>query len=190
MAETARLEIGDQSEFAMTLSSFAKLSTSGALLVAMLPTSGFAAEVCVECSEPAAQYRCIVPDHELATLRLPSKAIHFVCMTELAKQGSHRFCRVSQRPLGGLCAGQERTVSLDGRDDAGTGEAALPGPEETAEMTQKAPPATLADLAKQTAKSSGQGLEKAGTAIKNGASEIGDRVGSAVDCVVSLFKRC
>jgi hypothetical protein len=148
-----------------------------------------AGQICVDCAEPAATYRCLFADDELAALKLPQTAAQVVCMTELAKQGGHRFCRVSQSQTAGICSGQDRIVGLNAR---GTGIATTTPPADAgaAPADIKPPPATLSDLAKETAKSSGDGLKAAGNAIKSGAEKVGDGVGHAVDCVISLFKRC
>jgi hypothetical protein len=164
-----------------------RLLTVGLIAAAATIPAGTvsAAEVCVECAEPAATYRCVVADEELATLRGAAKALQVVCMTELSKAGGHRFCRVRQGTFGGVCAGDERRISLAGRD--GTVDV-----EVTSEPQgdRKGPPQTLADMAKEGVKSSGDTLKNAGSAIKDGAEQIGSTVGTAVDCVVSLFKRC
>jgi hypothetical protein len=161
------------------------LSSVGASLAVAAPS--WAGQICVDCAEPAAIYNCTFKDEDLAALKLPQTAAQVVCMTELAKQGGHRFCRVSQGQMGGLCSGQERQISLSGRGVNVT----APVPEGSPDGVQpKAPPATLADLAKETAKSSNDSLKKAGDAIKSGAEKVGDGVGQAVDCVFSLFKRC
>jgi hypothetical protein len=159
-----------------------------AAVVLAVPVAAEAADICVECSEPAANYRCAFSEDDVAQLGLPARAAQVVCMTELARSGGHRFCRVVQAPLGGICSGQPRIVRLS----RGHFETNRPPPDGNAQgpEPEKAPPATLADLAKDTAKSSGQSLKNAGTAIKDGAATIGHSVGSAFDCVASLFKRC
>jgi len=148
-------------------------------------TPARAAEVCVECAEPAATYRCVVADDEFAALRGSGKALQVICMTELSKAGGHRFCRVRQGTLGGVCGGDERRISLSGRDGSVDVEVTS-----DPEGDRKGPPQTLADMAKEGVKSSGNTLKNAGSAIKDGAEQIGSTVGTAVDCVVSLFKRC
>lgn len=164
---------------------FAVYPMAAFLGAAATVSSAYAAEVCVECAEPAATYRCVVGDDEFAILRNSAKALQVVCMTELSKTGGHRFCRVRQGNFGGLCAGDERRISLSGRE--GTVEAEVAS---EPQGEQKGPPQTLADMAKEGVKSSGNTLKNAGSAIKDGAEQIGSTFGTAVDCVVSFFKRC
>ncbi|MFZ4807600.1 MAG: hypothetical protein ACOYLQ_10115 [Hyphomicrobiaceae bacterium] len=169
----------------------AKLAVAGGLAClwgatfAMAPA--VAAGICVECSEPAATYRCVIVQKDTSgASHALAKAANFICMTELAKAGGHGFCRVTQGSVGGLCNGPERVVTIG---DQGI---KRPDPSLQAEPAdgKKAPPATLADLAKETVQSSGAGVQKAGDAIKKGAEQIGGTVGNAWDCMISLFKRC
>ena len=163
-------------------------------LAALFATTAsvMAAEVCVECAEPAATYRCVVAIPGAAPIpSLSSKAAQVVCMTELAKAGGHRFCRVTQGAIGGLCNGPERVVALsqpsgtaDGDAKQASEDAARVDPE------RKQPPQTLADLAKETARTSTDELKKAGQAIKDGADTIGTKIGNAITCVATLFKAC
>jgi hypothetical protein len=57
-----------------------------------------------------------------------------------------------------------------------------------------APPATVKELAEQTAKSSKNGLSNAANAVGEAARQTGDAVGQAAKkswyCVSSLFKDC
>lgn len=162
--------------------STAIVTALSALAVQLLSAAGVVAgEYCVECSEPAATYRCVFAEDELVAGKLPGRAMQVVCMTELAKAGGHGFCRVTAGKFG-MCNGVERVVGVAPRDDGG--EKAAPAP------AASQPPATLADLAKQTAQSSGDQLKDAGSAIKSGAKKIGSTVGDAFDCVFSLFQRC
>jgi len=160
---------------------------AGLFLAAFGVGTAVAGDICVECSEPAATYRCVVVQKDVGgASHALAKAANFICMTELAKAGSHGFCRVTQGNLGGLCNGPERVVTI--------GDQGIKGPDPALQSVpadgKKAPPSTLADLAKETVQSSGAGVQKAGDAIKKGAEQIGGSVGNAWDCVISLFKRC
>jgi hypothetical protein len=173
-----------------------RLAVLAALAMACVSADrAVAADVCVECAEPAATYRCIVAlpgDAPLASLT--SKAAQVVCMTELAKAGGHGFCRVTQGSVGGLCNGPERVVAFSQSGGAGPATSVNAGPSvgspDGARAEESQPPQTLADLAKKTAQSSTDEIKKAGQAIKNSADSVGSKIGSAIKCVVTLFLSC
>lgn len=152
--------------------------------------------ICVVCAEPSASYACVVAEADEAYLkRGGERAVHFVCVTELAKLGGHASCRV-RRDFSAHCDAPPRVVSLKGvvepapataggppagdpaagadpKGPATAGIAAQPGQPE-------GPPQTLEELAKRTAEGSGDALKKTGTAVVDGAKSAGSAVGGAI----------
>jgi hypothetical protein len=138
------------------------------------------------------------------------------CIKQLAEAGGHESCSVA-RSAPYPCPGLVRLVAKPQGELAPPAEAVAepnqPPPEagETVEP-KHAPPRTVEELAKDTVKSSQQGLQKAGEAVTGSAKSAGEQIGkagSAVgegigkagssvgsaakktwDCLVSLFKNC
>lgn len=165
--------------------------------------SARAQEVCVTCSDPDVSYKCSVKDAEKASqVRGATKALEFLCITELARQGGHRSCRAS-RDYVGPCLGQQRQIDVT-RSSEPQGQTAgtePPDAERPAEEPRRAagqPPRTLEEMAregmqkskqqfdavdtsmKQAAKDTGKSLEKAGAAVGDAFKKTGSAVGDAV----------
>lgn len=171
-----------------------------ALLLA-LPAS--AQEVCVTCSDPDVSYKCSIKDAEkAANVRGANKAIEFLCITELARQGGHRSCRASREYVG-PCLGQPRLIDVTRSTEpkGQTADSEQPEVAKPAEEPRRAagqPPRTLEEMAregaqkskqqfdaadqsmKQAAKDAGKSLENAGTAVGDAFKKTGAAVGEAV----------
>lgn len=166
--------------------------------------------LCVVCSEPSASYSCVIAEaNDPYLMRGGEKALHFVCVTELAKLGGHASCRV-RRDFSTHCDAPQRVVSLKGLAEPAPATAGAPqGADPAASADQKGaaatgvapqpaqpqgPPQTLEELAKRTASGSGDALKKTGTAVVDGAKSAGSAVGGALQqtwtCVTSLFTSC
>lgn len=166
------------------------LSVLGLAMVTAMPAAA-ASEVCVSCSGPPATYRCTVDDAEkLEGYRGSKQVLQLVCITELAKEGGHQQCRVQRTGSEG-CFGHGRTVSLKASIDGLAQRAATEATREpTVEQEatpvtppKPGPPKTVEELARRTAASSRDQVQKTG-----------DTVGSAMkkswECLASLFKNC
>lgn len=77
-----------------------------AYLAALQPVH--AAEFCVTCEGPAAQYSCQFDD---ASATLNDSRLKLFCITELAKSGPHASCSVD-RSRAAPCAGEARHLAL------------------------------------------------------------------------------
>ena len=150
-----------------------------------------AAEVCVVCTGPNATYRCTTDQaSKLERLRGGDRALHFMCITALAKAGGHTKCRVS-RDASGFCAGEARTIGLAELEAAlasgGAGRASdgPDGPEAASKPAQPGPPRTVEELARRTTQTSSPGapLEKTSEAI-------GGAMKKSWLCITSLFTQC
>lgn len=152
----------------------------------------WAQDVCVVCNGPDAIYRC-QPDG--TALRSGDARIGLLCITELARAGGHASCSV-QRQHSASCDGPLRTVSISSTPAFGP----PPEAQDTAVATPQGergnagPPDTVAELAKRTANSSKDGLQKAtdavGDAAKKTTGAVGDAAKKSWRCVTSLFQEC
>ena len=183
----------------------AAITGSLVLAVQFLAGPASAQEACVECSSPAATYKCSVKDaQKLGSSRNLERALEYVCITELAKAGRHESCRVT-REFAGPCIGQARLLDLSKQSDQSAvvpeaGSTSVPQPA-AQQPAGPQPPRTLEELARETvakskqqmtendqklkdaAKSAGNEIEKAGTAV-------GDAVKKTFGCLVTLFTKC
>lgn len=177
------------------------------VLITATATAVAAQEVCVECSGPAATYKCSVKDSEkISGYRNGGRALEYICITELAKAG-HQTCRVS-REFTGTCLGQPRLLDISRPSDqsAVVTEPSSPGasdPSQPAQVRTKEdePPQTLEELARVTAAKSKQQFEEndqkfkeaaknAGAEIEKAGVAVGDAVKKSVGCLVTLFTQC
>ncbi len=166
----------------------------GLLLAAALVWPSLAAQaqgICVVCEGPAATYRCQPSSGGTAT---GDARLNLLCITEIAKSGRHDTCGVRRQQA--TCEGPVRTV------DVGLAPFVPPDREPAAEATAPAagappksgPPETVADLAKRTASSSQDQLQKATDAVGDAAKKTGGAVNSVAKkswrCLSTLFKEC
>lgn len=156
--------------------------------------------VCVVCSGPDAVYRCQAGN---SALKAGDARLGLACITEIARRDGHQSCSVNRRLTN--CEGPERTISLTSATPAAeTLPAAAPAPPAPAKSEQE-PPDTVAELAKRTAESSKQQLDKATDAVGDAAkktggvvSDVARKTGGAVGdmakkswrCLSSLFSEC
>ena len=179
-----------------------------------------AAEYCVTCTGPDAQYRCEVGSNNAVDARA-----WLQCITELAKEGSHDSCSVDRKATS-PCPGIHKILAVpDGAapqppvpvqtavPEPPPAQAAAPeGLPGVGEPATKRVPATMKELAGDTYEASKEGLKKAGDTVSETAKKAGDAVtgtaksagdglskaGSAVGdaakktwtCVTSLFQSC
>lgn len=195
----------------------------GLLALCPLASPGFAvaAEYCVTCAGPAAMYACVVQGAPADAPPDPREQL--TCIAELARAGGHESCAVPRsapKPCPGVlkivaapqgepppgpplapeqdAAGAEEETGAEGETsvERGVGAAAQAPHQKPAKE-----PETVEELAKETVKSSKEGVVKAGEAVTGAAKKAGEKVeqaGSAVgraakktwDCLVSLFSDC
>jgi hypothetical protein len=158
------------------------------LLLASRPAS--AQEFCVKCEGPTATYRCVI-ERSLPSGGMPLKAL---CITALAREGGHASCRVG----GGTvfeCVGPIKRVSDPDAVNAAASLAPVPGtavappqpgvaaPAQPSKPENQGPPRTVEEMARRMGQSSGDGMDKAGTAIEDAAKK-------SWGCLATFFKEC
>lgn len=157
--------------------------------IAVVASGAAAGEICVQCAQPEATYRCTFTEQgDIADARVAGRAAQLVCITQLARTGGHASCRV-RSTKGSFCDGAERVVSIADAADAGSVATAPPAGADP-KQSQPGPPQTLAELARRTAASSGSQREKAGATVNDGAQSVGDALGKTWKCLSSLFQSC
>jgi hypothetical protein len=160
------------------------------------------AAVCVQCSGPEATYRCAVKDSEQVNrIRGSSRAIEFVCITELAKAGGHQSCRAGNN-FSGPCIGEQRLIDLaasgDGVVVGGTraggpaaGSVTQPGDiPKAAGPKSVGPPQTLEELARITVSKSKKQIAEADEKVQEAGSAVGKALKKSWACLSSLFTDC
>jgi len=171
------------------------------MVSAIIPLTGLASDtgaaradqVCVKCSAPAATYRC-----ELTGADVPSDArrVGFYCASRIARDEQHSTCAVVRREE--QCAGQRRSYVFDASAPVpgsllGDPEGSSTQPEE-ARKTRNGPPETVEELTRETARRTGESLERAAKETVETTRGIGEHVGDAARatwrCIGSLFDEC
>jgi hypothetical protein len=181
------------------------LAATASAGLAALASVANAAEYCVSCAGPEAVYRCEIEGTPEGQGTDPKAQL--LCITELAKSGGHESCAVT-RGSSVPCAGETRLLAAPIGEpvpvpsvgaDAPVAIPPEPAPEDAA--GEGKPPRTVEEMAKNTVRSSKEGLEKAGETVVGGAKTAGEKIGSAGsavgsaakktwDCLVSLFNDC
>ena len=167
-------------------------------------TSAHAGEFCVQCSEPAAQYRCAISQGGALTTP-PGGGLP--CIRELARQGGHKTCAI-RRNDPAACDGKllvlapdpnsqippnsplvEQKPPSDTQADAQQGTDPINSDQvqdEQALSTKEAPdaaPKTVEELAKKTYESSQENLATAGRVVVDTASKTGGQIQNAGEFV-------
>lgn len=167
------------------------------LLVQALAGVALGQEYCVTCTGPDAKYRCIVGNK---TAPAPhSERGQMLCITELAKSGSHASCSVGAA-TSAPCTGDVKTVmfpslpepvappvaeapALEEGAPVAEDQSATAGSADEPSPPAPGPPKTVEELAKNT-----------GKAVTDTAQSAGNAVGSAVKktwtCLSSFFGDC
>lgn len=168
----------------------------------LLPLAGAAladGSVCVYCTEPSQTYICAFdPNIPVGSVKYADKALPFVCVDELAKYGHHASCRVEREPLGNVCNGVRRYISVPqdaavppADPGAGAGASASAGASPTPPSAiviappgeVKREPQTVEEMAKKAMASSGEDMKAAGKSFNR-------QIKKSWDCLVSLFQNC
>jgi hypothetical protein len=173
-----------------------------AFFSAIAPGRASAQGLCVECRAPDRTYSCSVKDSErVSNVRGASKALEFLCASEIARSNRHESCRVGTS-FSGPCIGEpfEIDVARLGTDatsaspplsqsqsgpSPATSPAVLP-----AQPAKTGPPKTLEELARNTVAKSKEHLDAADEGVRRAGNAVGDSLKKTWDCVVSLFSRC
>ncbi len=165
----------------------------------LLPSIATAQTLCVECRAPDRTYSCSVKDSErAANIRRASKALEFLCISEIARNGRHEMCRAGTT-YAGPCIGEPFEIDV-ARLGTGAPAAAAP-PVEGASGTPGAtaplakppatqPPKTLEELARTTVAKSKEQISAADQSVRKAGDAVGGTLKKSWDCVVSLFSRC
>jgi hypothetical protein len=164
---------------------------SAALLLASASLPAQAQGICVVCNGPDAVYRC-QPEAGIS-LRPGDTRLNLLCITEIARADGHASCSVRRQQTGN-CEGQLRTVAIASSPlTPPLASAPEPAPGQ-APADAKGPPDTVAELAKRTAQSSKDQIDKATGAVGDAAKKTGTVVGDAAKkswrCLTSLFSDC
>ena len=166
-----------------------------ALLVGVASTTASAQGVCVECQEPDRNYRCTVKDAErVQHIRSSGRALEYLCISDLARAGGHKTCRVNTS-YSGPCIGHHHEIDLAkaapdgvviGKPPEQEG-AAVPPP---ATPAKKGPPQTLEELARDTMSKSKEQISEADQKVRKAGDAVGGAMKKTWDCLTSLFNRC
>jgi hypothetical protein len=177
-----------------------------------------AAEYCVTCADPEAQYACTFDG---ASQGPGDAGLKLYCITELAKSGQHGSCSVD-RAQSKPCAG--KIVQLAGPDatqplpsppanaTAGTGTPtgtpATPPAKDPSKASgtttlpkSDAPPKTVEEMVKKGTADASDTLEKSGdtaveaakttgSVLQNAGKSVGDAAKKTWNCITSLFGNC
>lgn len=178
-----------------------------------------ALEYCVTCEGPPAMYRCVIAGTPEGPGKNDSSSL--MCISEMAARGGHENCAVSRGapfPCPGLTATLKQPGNMPAEPPAAAASpdkqaphVAAPSspvpvgpnaaPAEPAAPVPAKVPRTVEELAKQTVKSSKDGIDKAGEAIGGTAKKAGEQIGNAGSaigsaatntwaCISSFFSNC
>ena len=188
-----------------------RLFSALAACLALISVGGHlrAGEYCVSCSGPDAVYRCKIEGTPDGPGQDPRAQL--LCIRQLAESGAHESCSVARNasyPCPGdlkVIAGPVGEIVPPPAPIEPLAEPAVPvsppaGASEAPPAPQ-VPPKTVEELAGQTAKSSKEGLKKAGETISGTAEKAGEQIGNAGsavgnaakktwNCLTSLFSDC
>ncbi|MDX2287831.1 MAG: antitoxin [Hyphomicrobiaceae bacterium] len=183
-------------------------SATAGLVVLLSAASAIAGEICVSCEEPPALYACAIAGIEGSAASTPGAHLH--CIRELAKSGGHARCAVDARSVA-ACPGTvarldppppqpivtlpPRAIAPDAAVAAPAGSVPAPAPTTDGEPPAVPPaaappgePRTVEELAKRTAQSSKESLDKAQEAVVGAAKSTGQSLEKAGDAVGSVAK--
>ena len=188
--------------------------------LALLSTSVAAAEICVKCSGPDANYDCVVNGSSAA-----DTVTKLYCITALAKAGPHASCAIDRNSTA-PCQGQRKEFAIPAALDGALGGAPQqdsatentgpvtppPGTSVSAvapdgaepipqEAVSAAPPKTVQEMVEkgaksagdsftQTQKSAGNAAKSASTALGKAGSAVGSAAKTSWKCLSSFFSNC
>ena len=161
-----------------------------------------AQEYCVACTEPNAVYRCVIDGAQPGG----SQPLQMLCITAMAKQGSHGTCGIKRGTVFD-CDGQVKRVPWSAINApppapaapaAPAKQSAVEPPQPAAPAGTKAdpeePPQTILEMAKRANEKTAEQMKKANDNMKEQAKSTGEAFAKASkktwDCVSSFFTRC
>lgn len=188
------------------------LIACAASAAALFSSAAAAQEVCVSCKGPDRGYRCTVKEGDrVKQVRGAQRAFEFLCLSELARVGSHESCRLSTGYTG-PCIGQPHEIDVsqvakeavvigrpprDGEgaplEGAASATAAAPPqtpPQPAQAPPRKGPPDTLEQLARETVAKSKDQISSADESVRKAGGAVTGAVKQTWECIASLFKRC
>jgi hypothetical protein len=176
-----------------------------------------AAELCVKCTGPEANYACVVGGNSTATPDMMSK---FYCITTLAKAGAHAKCSID-RSATAPCPGERKELPIPALLNNNDADGAEPKPEQIKAShappgepapapvtdieshqnatpppppaTSEPPPKTVQEMVEKSAKSAGDGLSETGKSAGQAAKSAGtalEKAGSAVGGAAKNSWKC
>ncbi len=161
--------------------------------------------VCVECNGPDQTYRCTIKDGDkIQNIRGAGRATEYLCMTELARSGSHQSCRVSTT-YSGPCIGTAREIDLaklnlpaepapgqaaPDEQAKGQGQGQPPQAQLAPQPDNAGPPKTLEELARNTVSKSKEQMAAADETMRKAGGAVEGTLKKTWNCVASLFSRC
>jgi len=167
---------------------------------AFLSASATAQEYCVACTEPDAIYRCVIDGARPGA----SASLQLLCVSALAKEGSHATCAV-RRGVGVIdCNGAIKRVSVpaEGGTVAAPGGQSIPAapgavnpsgqssPPQAASQPPQDDPKTVAEMLKRAKEQSDRDWQNTNEKIKSNNEKVGSFFKKSWDCMSSLFSRC
>jgi hypothetical protein len=186
---------------------------------ALFTTAAVAAEICVKCTGPDANYDCVV--NKSGPVDTVTK---LYCITALAKAGPHASCSIDRNTTA-PCQGERREYTipagLDGALGGGapqqeanapatnspTANAPVIPPSATVppnnaagtspdqqppQTTSDTPPKTVQEMMEKsdTSKSAGNAAKSATTALQKAGSAVGSAAKTSWKCLSSFFSKC
>jgi hypothetical protein len=157
-----------------------------------------AQEYCVACTEPTAQYRCVIDGAQPHG----GQPLQMLCVTAMAKAGGHATCSVKRGTVFECDGAVKRVPWVALKAPPATepapqpGAAPTPKPDPVASPTPQpeGPPQTVVEMAKRANEKTVEQVKKAGENMKEGAKSVGDAIGTATkktwECMISFFTRC
>ena len=176
-----------------------------ALAMPVLGIPGLRADgICIKCTGPAATYRCAVQGADVPE---DARSKRFYCASRIAEEEHHSACAAVRREK--QCTGAQRSYVFDARTPL-PNDLRMPQERESSQRRGEAaetdgPPETVEELTRETARRTGESLERAADETVETTRGIGERVrGAASDaagavdraaratfrCIGSLFDEC
>jgi len=134
-------------------------------------------EICVRCTGPAQTYRCTVQGDD-APKDLRGRG--FYCASRIAEDEHHASCAAVRREM--QCQGEPRSYVFDAAKPLPGVLAHIEEPvqEEVRDKEKAGPPETVEELTRETARRTGESLEKAADQTVKTTRGIGEQVRDAV----------
>lgn len=172
-------------------------------VASLFASAAQAGESCIKCTGPAQDYRCIVSGLDAT---VDQRRLGFYCASRIARQKGHNACASVRKARD--CDGVTLRLAYD--PDTGAPLAAVPPDDETPGETDQAgkedgPPGTVVELTRETARRTGESLERARDETVETTRGVGERVKDAVSgaataidratrstlkCIGTLFDEC